>query len=576
MKALDCVQIIFYLTVVLALVKPLGWYMARVYEGQFCGLDYFLGPLERFIYRCCGVSSTEQMSWKKYLSALLLCNLFGILALYALQRLQIYLPLNPQSFQNVSSNLAFNTAVSFTTNTNWQAYSGESSLSYLTQMLGMTVQNFLSAATGMSLLAALIRGIVRFDTDMLGNFWVDLTRSILYILLPLSFILSIALASQGVIQNFKPYQSASLIDPIVLENKSVTIQKIPMGPVASQVAIKQLGSNGGGYFNVNSAHPFENPTPLTNFLEIIAILLIPASLCYTFGVMVGDKRQGWAILLAMLMLFLPLAGISLYSENQSHAEYTQLGVESSGSLEGKETRIGISNSAFWSTATTATSNGSVNSMHDSFTPLGTLVPILLMHFGEVIFGGVGSGLYGMLMMIIIAVFVAGLLVGRTPEYLGKKIEPYEMKMATVAVLVMPLTVLISTAVSVIYSEGVQAIGNPGAHGFSEILYAWSSMGNNNGSSMAGLNAHNPFYTTVGGIIMLIGRYWIAIPALAIAGSLVKKKKIPTSAGTLLTHTPLFMFLLVSVMFILGALSFFPALALGPIVDQLNSWGIHGR
>lgn len=380
-----------------------------------------------------------------------------------------------------------------------------------------------------------------------------------------------------------------MIDPIVLEKKSegssnaivksqkvLLTQKIPMGPVASQIAIKQLGSNGGGFFNVNSSHPFENPNPLTNFLEIIAILLIPTALCYTFGVMTGDRRQGWGILLAMLILFLPLAGLCIFAEGQSHPEYSQLGIESQGSLEGKEMRFGISNSAFWAASTTATSNGSVNSMHDSFTPLGTLVPILLMHFGEVIFGGVGSGLYGMLMMIIIAVFVAGLMVGRTPEYLGKKIEPYEMKMAVIAVLVMPLTVLVCTAISVVSSVGVNSLGNPGAHGFSEILYAWSSMGNNNGSAMAGLKANTPFFNTLGGIVMLISRYWIAIPTLAIAGSLVKKKKIPTSAGTLLTYTPLFIFLLISVIVILGALSFLPALSLGPIVEQLMEWGIHGH
>lgn len=579
MKAIDYVQIVIYVVAVLALVRPLGWYIARVYEGKPCGLDLIVSPFERLVYRCCGLSNSQQMDWKKYLTAMLLFNLLGFLVLYFIQRFQLYLPLNPQSFQNVSSDVAFNTAASFVTNTNWQVYAGESSLSYLTQMFGLTVQNFLSAASGMALLAAFTRGIIRSDTDELGNFWIDMIRGILYILLPLSIILSLVLVSQGVIQNFKPYETASLIDPIVLEKSSsptvVLTQKIPMGPVASQVAIKQLGTNGGGFFNVNASHPFENPNPLTNFFEIIAILLIPASLCYTFGVMVGDRRQGWAILFTMLILFLPLVGVSLYSEHQTQAEYSQLGVAPSASLEGKETRFGVSNSAFWSAATTATSNGSVNSMHDSFSPIGTLVPILLMHFDEIIFGGVGSGLYGMLMMIIIAVFVAGLMVGRTPEYLGKKIEPYEMKMAAIAVLVMPLCVLTSTAISVIYSMGVETVGNPGAHGFSEILYAWSSMGNNNGSAMAGLKPNNNFYTTLGGVIMLIPRYWIAISALAVAGSLAKKKKIQTTEGTLLTYNPLFIFLLMAIILIFGALSFFPALALGPIVEQLIEWGFHG-
>ncbi len=589
MKSIELVQIVVYVVVVLALVKPLGWYMARVYEGNSCGLDRVLGPFERLIYRICGVSSSDQMGWKKYLISMLIFNGIGILSVYCIQRFQANLPLNPQSFTNLLPDLAFNTAVSFASNTNWQAYGGESTLSYLTQMLGLTVQNFLSAATGMALLAALTRGLYRFDTEKLGNFWVDMIRSVLYILLPLSMLLSLALISQGVIQNFKPYQTVSLIDPIVLEKKSdemlvagaksqnnVLTQKIPMGPVASQIAIKQLGSNGGGFFNVNSAHPFENPNPLTNFLEVIAILLIPASLCYTFGVMVRDTRQGWAILFSMLLLFLPFVGISLYAEAQTHPEYSQLGIESHGSLEGKEMRFGISNSAFWAATTTATANGSVNSMHDSFTPLGTFVPIMLMHFGEVIFGGVGSGLYGMLMMVIITVFVVGLMVGRTPEYLGKRIEPYEMKMAAIAVLVMPLIVLLSTAMSVVSSSGVSSVGNPGAHGFSEILYAWSSMGNNNGSAMAGLKANTFFYNTLGGIVMLINRYWIAIPTLAIAGSLVRKKKIPTSAGTLLTHTPLFVLLLSWIVIVLGALSFFPALCLGPIVEQLMEWGFHGH
>lgn len=589
MTAIDLGQFIVYIAVILACVKPLGWYMARVYEGKSCGLDRVLGPLERITYRLCRISPDNEMGWKTYLLAMLVCNLFGLLVVYGLQRFQAYLPLNPQHFPGVNPDLAFNTAVSFATNTNWQAYTGESSLSYLTQMMGLTVQNFLSAATGMALLMALIRGIVRHDGVKLGNYWVDMVRGTLYILVPLSLLLSVALVSQGVIQNFKPYQSVTLIDPIFHEPTSgveannptggsqvFTQQTIPMGPVASQIAIKQLGSNGGGFFGANAAHPFENPNPLTNFLEMLAILLIPAALCYTFGEMVGDRRQGWAIFFAMLLLFIPLATVTIFAEHQHNTVYSQLGIEHKGNMEGKETRFGIGASALWATATTATANGSVNSMHDSYTPLGYFVPILLMHFGEVVFGGVGSGLYGMLMMIIITVFVAGLMVGRTPEYLGKKIEPYEMKMATIAVLVMPLVVLMSTALSSVTQLGISSLGNPGAHGFSEMIYAWSSMGNNNGSAMGGLNANTTFYNSLGGIVMLLSRYWIAIPTLAIAGSLVMKKKIPTSSGTLLTHTPLFIFLLIAVIVILGALSFFPALALGPIAEQLMLWGYHGH
>jgi K+-transporting ATPase ATPase A chain len=584
MNAIDLGLLILYVVVLLALVKPLGLYMARVYEGQPSGINWLFAPVERFTYRCCGILPDVEMGWRRYLLAMLLCNLFGLLAVYALQRFQAYLPLNPQSFPNVPPDLAFNTASSFATNTNWQSYAGESTLSYLTQMMALTVQNFISAATGMSLLMALIRGIVRHDSEKLGNFWVDTFRGIFYILLPLSLLFSLFLVSQGVIQNFKAYQTVTLLQPVNYQQSSslgkapaqlvsqvATKQVIPMGPVASQVAIKQLGTNGGGFFNTNAAHPFENPTPFSNFLEMLAILLIPAALCATYGQMVGDKRQGWAILLVMMLIFVPLTCMTIAAEHQNPAEFTRLGIAPTGNMEGKEARLGIVNSAMWATATTAASNGSVNSMHDSFTPLGVLSPILLMHFGEVIFGGVGSGLYGMLMVVIVTVFVAGLMIGRTPEYLGKKIEPYEMKMATVAVLVMPLGVLICTAISSVIPMGVSSIANPGAHGFSEILYAWTSMGNNNGTAMAGLNANTPYYNTLGGLVMLFSRYWIAIPTLAIAGSLVKKKKIPTSAGTLMTHTPLFVFLLLSVAIILGALSFLPALALGPIVEQLMTW-----
>jgi len=595
--AMGIYQITLYLVILLILVKPLGWYMARVYENKPFGLDRVGVPFESVLYRICGINPKQEMNWKTYLYAMLFFNLLGMLAVYFIQRCQFYLPFNPQNFSGPSAHLAFNTASSFASNTNWQSYGGETTMSYLTQMVALTVQNFLSAATGMSLLVALIRGIARHGSKNLGNFWTDTIRGTLYILLPLAFIFSLILVSQGVIQNFKPYQKVSLLQPIKYsqtvtdpegqsktETKEVTEQVIAMGPAASQIAIKQLGTNGGGFFNVNSAHPFENPTPLTNFLEVLAILLIPAALCYTFGVMVNDRRQGWAILAAMFIILIPFLMVAVISEQQGNPAFTQMGIDqtsqpnlaSGGNMEGKETRFGIVNSALWATATTAASNGSVNSMHDSYTPLGGLVPLWMMHLGEVIFGGVGSGLYGMLMLVIITVFVAGLMVGRTPEYLGKKIEPFEMKMASIAVLVMPLVVLLCTAIGVVTDMGISSRANPGAHGFSEILYAFSSMGNNNGSAFAGLNANTPLYNIVGGIAMLISRYWIAIPALAIAGSLVRKKIIPISSGTLTTHTPLFIILLVSITIILGALSFLPALALGPIVEHLMLWGQYGR
>ncbi|EKD54285.1 MAG: hypothetical protein ACD_60C00100G0022 [uncultured bacterium] len=590
-------QIFVYLLILIILVKPLGAYMARVYENKPCGLDFIFRPLERLLYRLCGVAPTQEMNWKQYLSAMLFFNVLGFFAVYLIQRLQNYLPLNPEHFSTVSPHLAFNTAASFASNTNWQSYGGETTMSYLTQMLGLTVQNFLSAATGMSIFAALVRGIRRHETTALGNFWVDTVRGTLYILLPLALILATVLSSQGVIQNLKPYQTIHLIEPIryqqSLQNPEgqhrtsaihLTEEVIPMGPAASQIAIKQLGTNGGGFFNANSAHPFENPSPLTNFLEMLAVLLIPAALCYTFGVMVDDKRQGWAILAAMVIIFVPFIIVAVIAEQQGNPALTQLGVDPvpqyasypAGNMEGKETRFGIVSSALWATVTTAASNGSVNSMHDSYTPLGGLVPLWMMQLGEVVFGGVGSGLYGMLMLVIITVFISGLMVGRTPEYLGKKIEPYEIKMASFAVLVMPLIVLFFTAVGSVTPAAIQSLQNNGAHGFSEILYAFSSMGNNNGSAFAGLNANTPFYNILGGLAMLISRYWIAIPVLAIAGSLAQKKIIPSHPGTLTTHTPLFIILLVGITIILGALSFLPALSLGPIVEQLMLWGQYGR
>ena len=590
-------QIVLYFVVLVALAKPLGSFMARVFEGKPVFLDRLLKPIERLIYRLCGVREDEEMGWQRYTVAMLLFSVIGLIVLYLQQRLQGVLPLNPQKLGAVSSDSSLNTAVSFTTNTNWQGYGGESTMSYLTQMLGLAVHNFVSAATGIAILLALIRGFARRSVEGLGNFWVDLTRSTLYVLLPLSAVLALLLVFQGVPQTFSSYKTAKLLQPTsydnpvmdkegkpVLDEKGqpktekvpVTEQSIAVGPVASQVAIKQLGTNGGGFFNVNSAHPYENPTPLANFLELLAILLIPGALCYAFGAMVGDTRQGWALLAAMLLVLVPLTFLCAWSEQNGNPNFATLGVDQTvsalqagGNMEGKEVRFGIANSALWATATTAASNGSVNSMHDSYTPLGGLVPLWLIQLGEVIFGGVGSGLYGMLIFAVIAVFVAGLMVGRTPEYLGKKIEAYEMKMASLVILIMPITVLVFTAIAVVLPAGVSSMANPGAHGFSEALYAFSSMGNNNGSAFAGLNANTPFYNLTGSLAMLIGRFWIAVPTLALAGSLVKKKRLPVGVGTLPTHTPLFVSWLVAIVIIVGALTFFPALALGPIAEHFQ-------
>jgi len=565
-----------YLVVLLLLVKPLGAYMARVFQGERVFLTRVIGPVERFIYRIIGLHSDEEMDWKKYAIVMLVFNLAGLLLIYGLQRLQSALPLNPQDLGAVSPDLSFNTAVSFATNTNWQSYGGESTLSYFVQMVGLTVQNFLSAATGMAILVALVRGFVRHSAKTIGNFWVDMTRSVLYVLIPLSIILAVFLVSQGVVQTLSGSQTVSLVQSTQdASGQAVNQQVIAVGPAAAQVAIKQLGTNGGGFFNVNSAHPFENPTPLTNFLEMLAILLIPAALCYTFGKMVGDTRKGWALLAVMTIIFVVMLSVSVWAEQSGNPAITGLNVDQSassiqsgGNMEGKEVRFGAANSALWAAATTGASNGSVNSMHDSFTPLGGLVPMWLMQLGEVVYGGVGSGLYGMLAFVIIAVFVAGLMIGRTPEYLGKKIEAFEMKMASLMVLTPVLLVLFGTAIAVVVSAGSSAVSNPGAHGFSEILYAFSSASNNNGSAFAGLGTNNVFYNIALGFAMLIGRYWLAIPALAIAGSLVQKKKVPVTSGTLPTHTPLFIFWLIAIVVIVGALSFLPALSLGPIVEHL--------
>ena len=596
MTANGIFQCALYMVVLIALAKPLGTWMARVYEGGRTPLDPVLGPVERLTYRICGVDPQEGMTWKTYALAMLWFNMAGFVVVYLLQRLQGVLPLNPQQFPAVTGDSSFNTAVSFATNTNWQGYGGETTMSYLTQMVGLGVQNFVSAASGMATLIALIRGFRQRSMNLLGNFWVDLTRGTLYILLPLSLVVALILVSQGVVQNFKPYQTATLVEATSVTNPvkdadgnavldeqgqpktettAVTEQTLPMGPAASQIAIKQLGTNGGGFFNVNSAHPYENPTPLSNFVEVLSILLLGAALCYTFGLMVGDTRQGWAILAAMTILFVPLLVLCLSAEQSGNPHLTALGADqvasayqAGGNMEGKEARFGIANSALWASATTAASNGSVNSMHDSFTPLGGLVPMFLMQMGEIVYGGVGSGLYGMLAFAIIAVFVAGLMVGRTPEYLGKKIEAYEMKMASLVILIPPAVVLLATAVSVVTETGVSSLANHGPHGFSEILYAFSSMGNNNGSAFAGLSANVPWYNLIGGVVMFLARYWLAIPILAIAGSLAEKKVVPPSAGTLPTYTPLFVVTLCGVVLIVGVLTFIPALALGPIVEHL--------
>lgn len=599
MTVYNLAQVALYFIVLILLVKPLGLYMAHVYQGESTLLGRPLRPVERLFYRLCGVKPEDEMDWKKYAISLLVFSFASFVVVYLVQRLQAFLPFNPQNFGAPTPDLSFNTAISFITNTNWQNYGGEVVLSYFTQMAALTVQNFLSAAAGMAVLVAFIRALARRQTTNLGNFWVDMTRSTLYILLPLSIIFALLLVSQGVVQTFSPYKQVSLVQPMtyqqpkldangspvtdssgnpLTETVTQTTQLLAVGPAASQIAIKQLGTNGGGFFNANSAHPFENPTPLSNFLEMLAILLIPAALTYTFGKMVGSPRQGWAILVAMLLLlWLPL-GLAFATEQAGNPALTKLGVDQTasttnpgGNMEGKEVRFGVVNSALWETATTAASNGSVNSMHDSYTPLGGLAALWMMMLGEVSFGGVGSGLYGMLIFVIVAVFVAGLMVGRTPEYLGKKIEAYDMKMASILILIMPIVVLVLTAVAVMTTQGKAAIFNPGPHGFSEVLYLFTSQGNNNGSAFAGIGGNNPFYNITGGIAMIAGRFFLAVPTLALAGSLVKKKKTPESAGTLPTHTPLFIAWLIAVVILVGALNFLPALALGPIVEHLMLW-----
>ncbi len=572
MNATNWLEMGLYLAVLLVLAPPLGRYLASVYQGKAMGLEKLLGPLERLVYRAAGIDRQKEMDWRAYALALLCFNMLGAALLYAILRSQGHLPLNPLGLPGLEPGLAFNAAVSFASNTNWQAYSGEVSLSPLCQMLGLTVQNFLSAASGMACMAALVRGLTRRQSALLGNFWVDMVRSTLYVLLPLALALALLLASQGVAQTFsaqveaKPLQEMLAQDPA--DASGARGQEIALGPAASQVAIKQLGTNGGGFFNANSAHPLENPTPLSNFLQCLAILLIPAALCHTFGVMVLDRRQGWMLFLAMLALFMAALGLGLWAEQQGNPMLAGLGLDQAGgSLEGKETRFGVAGSVLWSVATTAASNGSVNAMHDSFTPLGGLVPMLMMQLGEVVFGGVGSGLYGMLCFVVVAVFIAGLMVGRTPEYLGKKIGAFEIKMAALALMIPLFATLIPTALAVT-GPAAAAASNPGPHGFSQILYAFSSMGNNNGSAFAGIDATGALYTVLGGVVMLAARFWVAIPVLALAGSLAGQKTAPPGSGTLATHTPLFCALLVAVVLVVGALAFLPALALGPVAEHL--------
>jgi potassium-transporting ATPase potassium-binding subunit len=591
--------LVLFLAVVVLCVKPLGLYIAHVMEGRAIWPLRLCAPVERLIYRLCGIDSSEEMGWKKYAIALLLFNAVGALFLYVLQRLQLWLPLNPQKFANVSPDSSFNTALSFVTNTNWQGYSGESTMSYLTQMLGLAVQNFVSAATGIVVAVALIRGFARHGAQAIGNFWVDLTRTTLYVLLPIAALLALVLVSQGAVQNFSAYRDVTTIETLaydqpkvdaagnpvkdaagnpVVEHLTTRTETLPMGPAASQESIKELGTNGGGFFNANSAHPYENPTPLTNFLEMLAMVIISCALTYTFGRMVGDTRQGWAVLAAMGILFVAMFCVANVNEQRGNPHLATLGVDQSagvqqpgGNMEGKEARFGIAASTLFATIATGTSTGAADSTYDSFTPLGGFVTLFNMQLGEVIPGGVGTGLYSMLIFAVIGVFIAGLMIGRTPEYLGKKIESFEMKMSSVAILVMPLIVLVGTAVGVTTAAGQAGVANPGPHGFSEILYAFTSASNNNGSAFGGISANTPFYNTALGICVWLGRFWPIVAVLAVAGSFAAKKRIPPSEGTMPTHGPTFVVLLIGTVLLVGALTFVPALALGPIVEHIMLW-----
>ena len=569
MEVSGIVHILFFFIVILVLTKPLGAYMAMVFEGRGTVSQRFFAPVENVVYRLFMVDVKKEMDWKRYGLAIILFSAFGLLIVYFLQRLQAGLPLNPADLPNTTSDLAFSTASSFTSNTNWQAYGGETTLSYLTQMVGLTVQNFVSASVGIVVVIVLIRGFTRRSTTDLGNFWQDIVRCVLWIMMPMSIVLTILLVSQGVIQNLDAYKNVTTIDGVQ--------QVLAMGPAASQIAIKQLGTNGGGFFNANSAVPFENATPFSNFLEVVAIFLIPAGLTYTFGKMVGDTRQGWAVFAAMSVLFFAAVFVVYASEQRGNPILADIGVNqayqagdlasSGGNMEGKEVRNGIADSVIWAVATTDASNGSVNSMHDSYTPIGGLVLMINMQLGEVVFGGTGSGLYGMLIFAIIAVFIAGLMIGRTPEFLGKKIGPFEVKMAIVAFLLPSAFILLFTALATVTTGGKAGPLNVGPHGFSEILYAFTSAGQNNGSAFAGLTANTPFYNTTQGITMLVVRFIPMMAVLALAGALAKKQLVPVSAGTLPTTGPLFVGLLSGVVFVVGGLTFFPSWALGPIVEH---------
>ena len=587
--------LVVYSIVLLLLAIPMGRYIANAMEGKF----RFLGRIESGLYRLCGIKSDVDMNWLHYALGVLLFNGIGVLVVYAIQRVQFWLPLNPQAMVNISPDSSFNTAISFVTNTNWQGYSGEQAMSYLTQMLALAVQNFFSAATGIVVVIALIRGFARHTAKGIGNAWVDLTRVTMWILLPLSFVFAVFFVQQGVVQNFDAYKDVQTLEvnkwqepklgtdgqPVkdakgapVMVDKSSAVQTIAMGPVASQEAIKMLGTNGGGFFNANSAHPYENPTPLTNFVQMLIIFLIPAGLCITFGHMVKDKRQGWTVYIAMFVLFAVGAVAAMTFEQQGNPQFAALGVDqtmsatqSGGNMEGKDTRFGIADSGLFATITTDASCGAIIAWHDSFTPLGGLVPLVNMQLGEVVFGGVGSGLYGMLIFAILAVFIAGLMIGRTPEYLGKKIEAYEMKMTSIAILVTPLLVLAGTAIAVMTDAGKAGIANPGAHGYSEILYAFTSAANNNGSAFGGISANTPFYNTMLAIAMWFGRFGVIVPVLAIAGSMAAKKRIAATGGTMPTHGPLFISLLIGVVLLVGLLNYVPALALGPVIEHLVLW-----
>jgi len=577
------------LAALLLSVKPLGIYIAKVLSGEQCLATRLGNGLETFIYRAAGIDAQREQTWQDYAIAVLLFSAFGALSVYVLQRLQLWLPLNPQTLANVSADSSFNTAISFVTNTNWQGYSGESTMSYFTQMLALTVQNFVSAATGLAVAIAVIRGFARHSMQTIGNFWVDVVRGSLYVLLPLATVLAVIFVANGTLQNFSAYKTATTVEAqtyqqpkldaagnavfdhgtAVQETLTTHIQDLPMGPIASQEAIKQVGTNGGGFLNANSAHPYENPTPLSNFVQMYALLLISFAITYTFGRMVGDTRQGWALLISMVLLLGSMAVVAEWNEQQGNPALAALNIDqAAGNMEGKEVRFGAGASALFTTVTTGTSTGAVNNMHDSLTPLGGLVPLVMMQLGEVAPGGVGTGLYSMLIFAILAVFIAGLMIGRTPEYLGKKIEAFDMKMTSFAILITPMLVLVGTAIAVMSPEGVAGVANPGAHGFSEILYAFTSAANNNGSAFAGLSANTPFYNTVLGIVMWLGRFWVIVPVLAIAGSLAAKKRIAVTAGTMPTHGPLFVVLLIGVVLLVGLLTYVPALALGPIVEHL--------